>query len=136
MAATICGISRPRPTKVLVKNSDGVTQYTRDDIDPSVPLGTGVLAIANGGTGADNAAAALANLGAVDQGTVTDLASQVASLAGLWVALSAPILRQAPAISDQTIRSSVTSAPTSIWKSRRHGTSRPVRGSGLLSKAG
>lgn len=48
--------------KVLIKNSAGTTLYTRDNIDPSVPLGTGVLAVANGGTGASTAAAARTSL--------------------------------------------------------------------------
>ena len=33
--------------KTVVKNSGGTTITTHDDIDPSVPLGTGVLAVAN-----------------------------------------------------------------------------------------
>lgn len=68
--------------KVVVKDSAGVTVYTRDNIDPGVPLGTGRLAIANGGTGADDAAEAIANLGAASAAEVADLASDVADLVG------------------------------------------------------
>lgn len=68
--------------KILVKNSAGSTIYTRDDIDPGVPIGTGVLAIANGGTGAATAGAAVTALGAATQSSVDDLAADVAALAG------------------------------------------------------
>lgn len=48
--------------KVLINNSAGTTLRTIDNIDPGVPLGTGVLAVANGGTGASTAAVARTNL--------------------------------------------------------------------------
>jgi hypothetical protein len=68
--------------KVVVKDSGGSTIYTRDDIDPAVPLGSGVLAIANGGTGASVAATALSNLGGATAAEVADVAADVAALAG------------------------------------------------------
>jgi hypothetical protein len=68
--------------KVIVKNAAGTTLYTRDNIDPGVPIGSGFLAIANGGTGATVAATALTNLGGVSAATVADLEAQVAALAG------------------------------------------------------
>lgn len=68
--------------KLVVKNSSGTTLYTLDNIDPGVPLGSGVLQIANGGTGGATAAAALASLGAVSASDISDLEEQVASLAG------------------------------------------------------
>lgn len=68
--------------KVIVKDADGTTLFTRDNIDPGVPIGTGALAIANGGTGATSAAAALAALGGASTAEVADLASDVAGLVG------------------------------------------------------
>jgi hypothetical protein len=68
--------------KIVVKNSAGTTIYTRDDIDPGVPVGSGSLPIASGGTGATNAATALSNLGGVSAATVADLEADVAALAG------------------------------------------------------
>jgi hypothetical protein len=68
--------------KVVVKNSSGTTIYTRDNIDPWVPIGSGALAIANGGTGATDAATALVNLGAATTAQITTLSEEVAELAG------------------------------------------------------
>jgi hypothetical protein len=68
--------------KVIVKNSAGTTLYTRDYIDPGVPIGAGFLPIANGGTGATDAATALTNLGGVSAASITDLEEEVAALAG------------------------------------------------------
>lgn len=68
--------------KILVKNSSGTTLYTRDGIDPGVPVGTGVLAIANGGTSATSAAAALAALGGATAAEVASVSADVAALAG------------------------------------------------------
>lgn len=76
------GIIYTAPTvyKVVVKNALGVTLYTRDNIDPGVPLGTGALAIPNGGTGATTAEAALANLGGATAQELANLSSEVASV--------------------------------------------------------
>jgi hypothetical protein len=68
--------------KLLLKDSGGSTLRTEDNLDPGVPLGSGVLAIANGGTGGDTAAAARAALGAVGTADIEDLEAEVASLAG------------------------------------------------------
>lgn len=68
--------------KLILKNSAGSTIRTEDNIDPGVPVGAGFLAIANGGTGATNAATALSNLGGVSAATVADLEADVAALAG------------------------------------------------------
>jgi hypothetical protein len=68
--------------KVLIKNSAGTTLVTLDDIDPSVPLGTGVLAVANGGTGASIAATARTNLGAASTAELAVLSAEVAALSG------------------------------------------------------
>lgn len=68
--------------KVLVKDSGGSTIFTRDNIDPGVPVGTGALPIANGGTGATSAATALSNLGGATAAELADVAADVAALAG------------------------------------------------------
>lgn len=70
--------------KVVVTTSADVAipGYTRDNIDGGVPVGSGALAIANGGTGATTAETALVNLGAADQSTLDDLATEVAALTG------------------------------------------------------
>jgi hypothetical protein len=68
--------------KVIVKDSAGVTLYTRDNIDPGVPIGSGTLAIANGGTGSSTAEAALAALGGATAGELADVAADVAAVAG------------------------------------------------------
>jgi hypothetical protein len=68
--------------KVIVKDSSGSTVFTRDNIDPGVPVGSGALAIANGGTGATDAATALTNLGAATVAQITSLSEEVAEIAG------------------------------------------------------
>ncbi len=68
--------------KVLVKDSAGATIFTRDNIDPGVPVGTGALPIANGGTGATTAATALSNLGAATAAELADVSADVAAIAG------------------------------------------------------
>jgi len=68
--------------KLILKNSAGSTIRTEDNLDPGVPVGSGVLAITNGGTGGATASAARAALGAVGTSDIEDLEAQVASLAG------------------------------------------------------
>lgn len=68
--------------KIVVKTSADVTIYTRDNIDGRVPVGSGALAIANGGTGATTAAAALSNMGAADAAQLALVAADVAALSG------------------------------------------------------
>jgi hypothetical protein len=68
--------------KIVVKTSADVTIYALDNIDGRVPVGSGALAIANGGTGQTTASAALSALGGVDAATVADLAADVAALVG------------------------------------------------------
>jgi hypothetical protein len=68
--------------KIVAKTSADVTLWTWDSIDGGVPVGSGALAIANGGTGATSAGAALVALGGVDAATVADLAADVAALTG------------------------------------------------------
>jgi hypothetical protein len=68
--------------KLLLKNSAGSTLRTEDNIDPGIPLGTGILGLANGGTGGNDAASARASLGAVGTSDIEDLEAQVAALAG------------------------------------------------------
>lgn len=69
--------------KIVVKTSADVTVYTRDNIDGRVPVGgTGILAIANGGTGASTAAGAASALSLPTAAEVAALSAQVAALAG------------------------------------------------------
>lgn len=68
--------------KCIVRDSTGQTKFTRDNIDPGVPLGTGILGLANGGTGGNDAASARASLEAVGTSDIEDLEAQVAALAG------------------------------------------------------
>lgn len=68
--------------KIVVKTSADATLYTLDNIDGGVPVGSGALAIANGGTGNTTAGAALSALGGASAADLADLASDVASLAG------------------------------------------------------
>jgi hypothetical protein len=68
--------------KVLIKNSAGTTLVTLDDIDPAIPLGSGVLAIVNGGTGSNVAATALSNLGGATAAELAAVTAEVAALSG------------------------------------------------------
>lgn len=68
--------------KVIVKNSAGVTVFTRDNIDPGIAIGTGDVAIVDGGTGASTAGAALTALGGATAASVAAIAADVASLSG------------------------------------------------------
>ena len=66
--------------KILVKSSASATIFTRDNIDPGAPIGSGALGIANGGTGATTAAGARANLGVPSQTTFDALSTTVSTL--------------------------------------------------------
>lgn len=68
--------------KIVVKTSADVTVFTRDNIDGRVPVGSGALAIANGGTGSTSAAAAITALGGATAAEVAAIAADVASLSG------------------------------------------------------
>jgi hypothetical protein len=68
--------------KLLLKNSASSTLRTEDNLDPGIPLGTGILGLVNGGTGGNDAASARASLGAVGTSDIEDLEAQVAALAG------------------------------------------------------
>lgn len=68
--------------KIVVKDSSDNTLFTFDGIDGGVPVGSGTVAIANGGTGAATAPAALSNLGGASASDLADLAAEVAALAG------------------------------------------------------
>lgn len=68
--------------KIVAKTSADVTLWTWDNIDGGVPVGSGALAIANGGTAATTAATALSNLGGASAADLADLAADVAALAG------------------------------------------------------
>lgn len=66
--------------KIVVKTSADVTLYTLDNIDGGIPVGSGALAIANGGTAATTAETALANLGGASASDLADLAADVAAV--------------------------------------------------------
>lgn len=69
--------------KYHVKTSADVSIYDPlDNVDGRVPVGSGALAIANGGTGATTASAALSNLGGATAAELADVAADVADLAG------------------------------------------------------
>jgi hypothetical protein len=68
--------------KLILKDSGGSTIRTEDNLDPGIPVGSGVLDIANGGTGGATEAAARAALGAVGTTDIEDLEAEVAALAG------------------------------------------------------
>jgi len=72
----------PTAYKVVVKNSAGSTLYTRDNIDPGIPVGSGALAIVNGGTGATTAGAALSALGGASAAELAEVSAEVASISG------------------------------------------------------
>lgn len=64
------------------QDGGGTQVRVRDNIDPGVPIGSGILAIDSGGTGADTAEGAVASIGAATSEEVADLAADVAALAG------------------------------------------------------
>ena len=68
--------------KIVVKNSAGSTLYTRDNIDPGIPVGSGALAVVNGGTGATTAGAALSALGGASAAELAEVSAEVASISG------------------------------------------------------
>jgi hypothetical protein len=69
--------------KLQLKDSaENLVGQVADNIDPGIPLGTGILGLANGGTGGNDAASARASLGAVGTSDIEDLEAQVAALAG------------------------------------------------------
>lgn len=67
---------------VLATASDSVLE-TRDNVDPGLGIGSGVLGINQGGTGASTAAGARASLGAAPQSAVDAVTSSVSDLEGL-----------------------------------------------------
>lgn len=64
--------------KVVVTAADGSALFTRDNIDPMVPAGSGALPIAAGGTGGTTAGAARTNLDVPSNQEMADLAQDVA----------------------------------------------------------
>lgn len=70
--------------KLVVTTSAGgsLSYYNGDNIDPGIPVGTGVLALVNGGTGGSTPTAARTNIEAAGSAEVADLAAEVAGLAG------------------------------------------------------
>lgn len=67
---------------VIRRTGAGTTIRTRDNIDGRIPVGTGALAIINGGTGATTAPAAITALGGATAAEVAAIAADVASLSG------------------------------------------------------
>lgn len=74
--------SSPDAYKIVVTTPGGVMIFVRDHIDGGVPLGSGALAIANGGTGATTAEQALVNLGAATTAELSNLSYELSQLAG------------------------------------------------------
>ena len=73
----------PSLYRVICKDSAGTTIYDEDNYDPGLAAGfgsTSTVGVAQGGTGATNAAAALSNLGAASSATVTSIQDTVTSL--------------------------------------------------------
>lgn len=68
--------------KIVVKTSAGASIFTRDNIDGGIPVGSGALAISNGGTGSTTANGALAALGAATAAEVADLSTELAAVTG------------------------------------------------------
>lgn len=69
------------PYKIRIEDSEGELIVERDNQDPALPNGFGgvdLVPVASGGTGAPNAAAARANLGAASADSVTQLTQTVA----------------------------------------------------------
>lgn len=63
--------------KVRIEQSDGTLIVEADDQDTGIPLGSGVLAIANGGTGGATAAAARTNLDVPANSEITTITADV-----------------------------------------------------------
>lgn len=70
----------PAAYKVVVANAAGTPIYTRDNIDPGVAIGSGALAVANGGTGSSTAAGARTNLGAAAATEIATVQSDLSNL--------------------------------------------------------
>lgn len=85
--------------RVKLFTSSEVLVYDEDDIDPSLGTNAGALAIANGGTGATSAPAALSNLGAFSAVSGAALAVRVDDLEALT---QAPILAVAETLTFAT----------------------------------
>jgi hypothetical protein len=81
-------------TSVADSSDNPLSNWSKDNIDPGVAIGSGALPIANGGTSATTAAAARTALGVPSTATVTTIASDVATLQTDVAALEANPLGQ------------------------------------------
>lgn len=104
--------------KTVIKNSAGTTLWTIDDIDPGVPLGTGVLAVANGGTGASTAATARTNLDVPSNAELAAISALVSALGG---AINPPGGRLTLTTAVPVMTSDVTAATTVYYTPYIHG---------------
>lgn len=105
--------------KTTIKNSAGTTIGTpQDDIDPGVPLGTGVLAVANGGTGASTAATARTNLDVPSNAELAAISALVSALGG---AINPPGGRLTLTTAVPVLTSDVTAATTVYYTPYIHG---------------
>jgi hypothetical protein len=66
-------------TSVTDSSDNPLSNWSKDNIDPGVAIGSGALPIANGGTGATTAAAARTALGVPSSATVTTISSDLAT---------------------------------------------------------
>lgn len=76
-------------TTVTDASLNPLTNWSKDNIDPGVAVGSGALPIANGGTGATTAGAARTALGVPASATVTAIASDVTTLQSYHTGTSA-----------------------------------------------
>lgn len=79
---------QPGLYRLRAETHNGVLIWDWDNLDTGLSVGLGALPIANGGTGASTAPAAIANLGAASASDVTALAAQISTFVSALQALT------------------------------------------------